>query len=44
LGLSICRKLVEAMGSSLRVETTMGTGTRFFFELELPLAGEGQFG
>jgi signal transduction histidine kinase len=44
LGLSICRKLVEAMGSSLRVETTMGSGTRFFFELELPLAGEGQFG
>ena len=44
LGLSICRKLVEAMGSSLRVETTMGAGTRFFFELELPLAGEGQFG
>ncbi len=44
LGLSICRKLVEAMGSSLSVETTMGTGTRFFFELELPLAGEGQFG
>jgi len=44
LGLSICRKLVEAMGSSLRVETTIGSGTRFFFELDLPLAGEGQFG
>ena len=44
LGLSICRKLVEAMGSSLRVETTIGAGTRFFFELDLPLAGEGQFG
>jgi signal transduction histidine kinase len=44
LGLSICRKLVEAMGSSFRVETTMGAGTRFFFELDLPLAGEGQFG
>ncbi|HKU61167.1 MAG TPA: HAMP domain-containing sensor histidine kinase [Gemmatimonadales bacterium] len=44
LGLSICRKLVEAMGSTLRVETTIGSGTRFYFELELPLAGEGQFG
>jgi signal transduction histidine kinase len=44
LGLSICRKLVEAMGSNLRVETTIGAGTRFFFELDLPLAGEGQFG
>jgi signal transduction histidine kinase len=40
LGLSICRKLVEAMGSTLQVETQQGVGTRFFFELDLPLAGE----
>ncbi len=39
LGLSICRKLVEAMGSSLQVETEAGKGTRFFFVLDLPLAG-----
>ncbi|MGH7578848.1 MAG: sensor histidine kinase [Gemmatimonadales bacterium] len=44
LGLSICRKLVEAMGSTLQVETEQGTGTRFFFELELPLAGETPLG
>ncbi|MBA3521553.1 MAG: HAMP domain-containing histidine kinase [Gemmatimonadales bacterium] len=44
LGLSICRKLVEAMGSTLQVETEQGTGTRFFFELDLPLAGEGHHG
>ena len=44
LGLSICRKLVEAMGSRLQVETTQGVGTRFFFELDLPLAGEAGFG
>jgi signal transduction histidine kinase len=44
LGLSICRKLVEAMGSILEVETSSGQGTRFFFTLGLPLAGEGQFG
>jgi len=37
LGLTICRKLAEAMGSQLRVETRLGRGTRFFFELELPL-------
>lgn len=37
LGLTICRKLAEAMGSQLRVETQLGWGTRFFFELELPL-------
>ncbi len=38
LGLSICRKLVEAMGSSLNVETTPGVGTRFHFTLDLALA------
>jgi hypothetical protein len=25
------------MGSELRVETQLGRGTRFFFELELPI-------
>jgi signal transduction histidine kinase len=44
LGLSICRKLVEAMGSTLGVETAAGYGTRFHFVLDLPLAGEPQFG
>jgi signal transduction histidine kinase len=44
LGLSICRKLVEAMGSSLDVETESGQGTRFFFVLDLPLAGQQQMG
>ncbi|MBA2628364.1 MAG: HAMP domain-containing histidine kinase [Gemmatimonadales bacterium] len=38
LGLSICRKLVEAMGSVLEVETEPGAGTRFFFALDLPAA------
>ena len=36
LGLAICRKLVEALGSTLRLETRPGWGTRFFFELDLP--------
>jgi signal transduction histidine kinase len=44
LGLSICRKLVEAMGSTLQVETQQGVGTRFYFELDLPLAGETHVG
>lgn len=44
LGLSICRKLVEAMGSVLQVETSPGYGTRFYFVLDLPVAGETQFG
>ena len=37
LGLSICRKLVSAMGGTLGVETSDTNGTRFFFELELPV-------
>ena len=36
LGLVICRKLVAAMGSELRVETRPGSGTRFYFEAEMP--------
>ena len=44
LGLSICRKLVEAMGSVMQVETAPGYGTRFYFLLDLPTAGETQFG
>lgn len=36
LGLSICRKLVEAMRSELRVDTGAGEGTQFSFVLNLP--------
>ena len=36
LGLAICRRLVEAMGSTLQVETRPDWGTRFFFEVSLP--------
>ena len=38
LGLTICRRLVAAMDSELRVESEVGAGTRFFFELALPVA------
>ena len=38
LGLSICRKLVEAMGGELQVETEEGKGTRFSFVVQLPTA------
>lgn len=38
LGLSICQKLVAAMGGALEVDTSPERGTRFYFELELPLA------
>jgi signal transduction histidine kinase len=35
LGLAICRSLLEAMGSSLGVETSSTEGTKFSFTLEL---------
>jgi len=38
LGLSICRKLVEAMGAALEVETEPEVGTSFEFTLLLPAA------
>jgi len=37
LGLTICRKLATAMKSDLKVESRIGWGTRFYFELELPV-------
>src|SRR5438552_1788072 len=38
LGLSICQKLVSAMGGTLAVESSPGKGTCFSFRLNLPLA------
>ena len=35
LGLALCRRLVEVLGSDLQVETRGGWGTRFHFDLEL---------
>jgi signal transduction histidine kinase len=39
LGLAICRKLVASMQGELGVDTSE-SGTRFFFELDLPLASK----
>ncbi|HTI06571.1 MAG TPA: HAMP domain-containing sensor histidine kinase [Gemmatimonadales bacterium] len=38
LGLTICRKLATAMKSELKVESRIGWGTRFYFEIDLPIA------
>ncbi|MDE2084648.1 MAG: response regulator [Xanthomonadaceae bacterium] len=35
LGLALSRKIVEAMGGDLRVESEIGKGSRFWFELDL---------
>jgi signal transduction histidine kinase len=40
LGLAICRRLVEAMGATLGVDTKADAGTRFHFTLSLPSARE----
>ncbi|RYY99648.1 MAG: response regulator, partial [Comamonadaceae bacterium] len=38
LGLGICRRLVAMMGGQLRLDSALGRGSRFHFELELPVA------
>jgi signal transduction histidine kinase/ActR/RegA family two-component response regulator len=37
LGLSISQRIAQTMGSSIRVESSPGEGSRFSFELTLPL-------
>ena len=38
LGLTICRKLATALKSELKVESRTGWGTRFYFEVDAPIA------
>jgi PAS domain S-box-containing protein len=40
LGLSICRKLIGLMGGTIQVTSQPGTGSRFWFDLEVPCAGQ----
>ncbi len=40
LGLAMCRRLIEAMGSELKYETRPDWGTRFFFTLDIPPASQ----
>ncbi|ALM53293.1 hypothetical protein BJB45_12985 [Halomonas huangheensis] len=36
LGLAICARLVKAMGGQLQVDSQPGSGSRFWFDIELP--------
>jgi signal transduction histidine kinase len=38
LGMAVCRRMVGIMGGELHVESEPGKGTRFWFEIELPVA------
>jgi len=38
LGLAISRQLVRLMGSDIRVESRLGQGSRFWFDVDLPIA------
>ncbi len=40
LGLVLCDRLAKLMGSEITVVSTLGVGSRFSFELQLPLASE----
>lgn len=40
LGLSICKKLLELQGSELRVESDMGMGATFYFDITYKLSNE----
>jgi signal transduction histidine kinase len=42
LGLSITNKLVSMMGGSLQVESCLGVGSKFWFEIELPISVKAQ--
>ena len=42
LGLSICRKIVEMQGGTIGVDSTLGVGSRFWFELPFVAAADGE--
>ncbi len=41
LGLTLSKKIIECMGSTLQFESTFDKGSRFWFDLELPRSARG---
>jgi CheY-like chemotaxis protein len=44
IGLVVCKRLIELMGGTIGVESTVGTGSVFWFELNLSSAPRPSFG
>lgn len=40
LGLAICQRMIQAMGGLIKVESTEGKGSQFWFDLTLPRSSE----
>ncbi len=40
LGLSICQQLIDLMGGKIQMESEVGKGSRFFFTIDMPVAGK----
>jgi len=40
LGLAICNKILQLMNSTLRLESYVGEGSTFFFDISLPIVSE----